>query len=51
MIVEIIPQYAFTFKSFKNWWGPGPPGPLGDATPDLCTLALYNLSNWSNLRT
>ena len=27
------PTQAFTLKNLKNWWGPGPPGPLGDATP------------------
>ena len=27
------PTQGFTFENLKNWWGPGPPGPLGDATP------------------
>jgi len=22
------------FENLKNWWGPGPSGPLGDATPE-----------------
>ena len=34
------PTQAFTFKNLKNWWGPGPPGPLGDATTGYRTQNL-----------
>merc|ERR1711978_453786 len=33
------PTCAFTLQNLKNWWGPGPPGPLGDATPALVVAA------------
>ena len=40
---------AFTFKNLKNWWRPGPPVLLGDATPDKYHVLNLLLKRGANL--
>ena len=45
--IMVGPTQAFTFKNLKNWQGPGPPGPLDDATPAL-DMTMPFLNNYEN---